>query len=78
MSKNVLIVSSNPRKGGNSDTLCDQFMKGGYIEGLLGAKEMGPSMELGLGSLAIFKATLLCRKPTRWGKASVDIDYYKK
>lgn len=28
MSKNVLIVSSSPRKGGNSDTLCDQFGKG--------------------------------------------------
>lgn len=28
MSKNVLIISSSPRKGGNSDTLCDQFMKG--------------------------------------------------
>lgn len=28
MSKNVLIVSSSPRKGGNSDTLCDQFMQG--------------------------------------------------
>lgn len=28
MSKNVLILSSSPRKGGNSDTLCDQFKKG--------------------------------------------------
>lgn len=28
MSKNVLIISSSPRKGGNSDTLCDQFMNG--------------------------------------------------
>lgn len=28
MSKNVLIISASPRKGGNSDTLCDQFMKG--------------------------------------------------
>lgn len=28
MSKRVLIISSSPRKGGNSDTLCDQFMKG--------------------------------------------------
>lgn len=28
MSKQVLIISSSPRKGGNSDTLCDQFMKG--------------------------------------------------
>lgn len=28
MSKNVLIISASPRKGGNSDTLCEQFMKG--------------------------------------------------
>lgn len=28
MSKKVLILSSSPRKGGNSDTLCDQFGKG--------------------------------------------------
>ncbi|HIX13831.1 MAG TPA: flavodoxin family protein [Candidatus Anaerofilum faecale] len=28
MNKRVLIVSSSPRKGGNSDTLCDQFRKG--------------------------------------------------
>lgn len=26
--KKVLIISSSPRKGGNSDLLCDQFMKG--------------------------------------------------
>ena len=28
MSKNILIVSSSPRKGGNSDLLCDEFMRG--------------------------------------------------
>ena len=28
MSKNILIISASPRKGGNSDMLCDQFMKG--------------------------------------------------
>ena len=28
MSKSVLIISASPRKGGNSDTLCDRFMKG--------------------------------------------------
>jgi len=28
MSKKVLIISSSPRKGGNSDTLCEQFRKG--------------------------------------------------
>lgn len=33
MSKNVLILSASPRKGGNSDTLCDQFMKGAQEAG---------------------------------------------
>ena len=28
MGKNVLIFSSTPRKGGNSDLLCEQFLKG--------------------------------------------------
>ncbi|WMI95401.1 flavodoxin family protein [Bacteroides fragilis] len=28
MSKKVLILSSSPRRGGNSDTLCDGFMRG--------------------------------------------------
>lgn len=28
MSKNVLILSGSPRKGGNSDLLCDEFAKG--------------------------------------------------
>lgn len=37
MSKNVLIISASPRKGGNSDTLCDQFMKG--------AKETGNQVD---------------------------------
>lgn len=26
--KKVLVISSSPRKGGNSDTLCDEFIKG--------------------------------------------------
>lgn len=33
MSKNVLIISSSPRKGGNSDILCDQFAKGALESG---------------------------------------------
>ena len=28
MSKKVVVISSSPRKGGNSDTLCDEFVKG--------------------------------------------------
>ncbi len=28
MNKNVLVLSASPRKGGNSDLLCDQFIQG--------------------------------------------------
>lgn len=37
MSKKILILSGSPRKGGNSDLLCDQFYKG--------AKETGNEVE---------------------------------
>lgn len=33
MSKKVLILSSSPRRGGNSDTLCDEFMRGAMEAG---------------------------------------------
>ena len=33
MAKKVLIISSSPRKGGNSDLLCDEFMKGAIETG---------------------------------------------
>ncbi len=33
MSKKVLILSGSPRKGGNSDILCDAFMKGAIESG---------------------------------------------
>lgn len=28
MNKNILLISASPRKGGNSDLLCDEFMRG--------------------------------------------------
>lgn len=37
MSKNVLVISGSYRKGGNSDTLCEEFIKG--------AKEAGNNVE---------------------------------
>ncbi|MGN1008060.1 MAG: flavodoxin family protein, partial [Butyricicoccus sp.] len=37
MPKNVLILSGSPRKGGNSDLLCDAFLRG--------AQEAGHSVE---------------------------------
>ena len=33
MAKKVLIISSSPRKGGNSDLLSDEFMKGAIEAG---------------------------------------------
>ena len=33
MSKKVLILSGSPRKNGNSDTLCDEFMRGAVESG---------------------------------------------
>ena len=33
MSKKVLILSGSPRKGGNSDLLCDEFMRGAAEKG---------------------------------------------
>lgn len=33
MGKNVLILSGSPRKGGNSDLLCDEFMRGAQEKG---------------------------------------------
>ena len=57
MSKSVLIISASPRKGGNSDTLCDQFAKG--------AKEAGNDVEkLRLSELHIeyCSACYACKK----------------
>lgn len=33
MSKKILILSGSPRKGGNSDLLCDEFMRGAQESG---------------------------------------------
>lgn len=33
MSKKILILSGSPRKGGNSDLLCDEFMRGAVESG---------------------------------------------
>lgn len=33
MGKNILVISSSPRKGGNSDTLCDRFVAGAEAAG---------------------------------------------
>lgn len=49
MSKNVLILSGSPRKGGNSDLLCDEFLRGAMEAGntaekvFIRSKKIAPS-----------------------------------
>ena len=38
MSKNIILISASPRKGGNSDLLCDAFMQGAQSAGHTAAK----------------------------------------
>lgn len=57
MSKKVLILSGSPRRGGNSDLLCDQFLKG--------AAEAGHTVEkifLGAKRISPCKACYYCKK----------------
>lgn len=57
MSKKVLILSGSPRKGGNSDLLCDEFMRG--------AQENGNAVEkirITEKNVAPCKACYYCRK----------------
>ncbi|MGM9619344.1 MAG: flavodoxin family protein [Oscillospiraceae bacterium] len=48
MSKKVLILSGSPRQGGNSDLLCDEFLRGAMEAGnraekiFLGSKKIAP------------------------------------
>lgn len=57
MSKKILILSASPRKGGNSETLCDQFAKG--------AREVGHDAEkirLDEQHIGFCSACYACRK----------------
>lgn len=38
MSKKILVISSSPRRGGNSDTLCNEFLRGAIEAGHQGEK----------------------------------------
>ena len=56
MKKNILVLSGSPRKGGNSDMLCDQFIQG--------AKEAGHITEkvyVHEQNIAYCKACYYCR-----------------
>lgn len=45
--KKVLILSGSPRKGGNSDLLCDEFMRGAEESGNVVEKIWIPSKKIG-------------------------------
>ena len=60
MSKNVLIISTSPRKGGNSDTLAEEFARG--------AREVGnqvEKIELYNKTIGFCKGCLACQKTLR-------------
>ena len=67
MKKNILILSGSPRKGGNSDTLCNEFMRG--------ALEVGHSVEkinVAEKNIGYCKACYYCRKSG--GKCVIEDD----
>ena len=60
MSKKVLIISTSPRKGGNSDTLAEEFARG--------AREAGHEVEkIGLWdkTIGFCRGCLACQKTGR-------------
>lgn len=57
MSKKVLILSGSPRKGGNSDLLCDEFMRGAQENGNVVEK-----IRITEKNVAPCKACYYCRK----------------
>jgi multimeric flavodoxin WrbA len=61
MSKKVLVLSGSPRKGGNSDILCDQFM--------LGVKEKGVIYGTGAWNIGDIKGSSAMTEAYEMGKA---------
>ena len=57
MSKKVLIISGSPRKGGNSDLLCDEFMRGAVDAGNNVTKIRAAEKKIGFCSACYY-----CRK----------------
>lgn len=60
MAKKVVVISSSPRKGGNSDTLCDEFVKGAIDGGNEAVKYFLEDIEFGS-----CKACMACKTPER-------------
>ena len=68
--KNVLILSGSPRKGGNSDLLCDEFMRGAKEAGNNVAKINVANKKWCLATPAIFAVNTAASAPTKtiWWK----------
>ena len=60
MAKRVVVISSSPRKGGNSDTLCDEFVNGAVDAGNTATKYFLEDIEFGS-----CKACYSCKTPDR-------------
>ena len=58
MTKRVVVISSSPRKGGNSDTLCDEFVKGAIDGGNEAVKYFLDDTDFGS-----CKACMACKTP---------------
>ena len=61
MSKKVLILSGSPRKGGNSDMLCDEFMRGAAAAGNEVEKIRVADRKIGYCSACYFCRDTGCR-----------------
>ena len=71
MSKKVLILSGSPRKNGNSDTLCEQFLKGALEAGHEAEKIFISSKNIGY-----CKACYYCQKSG--GTCAIRMKFWKK
>ncbi|MBR6024491.1 MAG: flavodoxin family protein [Methanobrevibacter sp.] len=60
MAKKVVVISSSPRKGGNSDTLCDEFVRGAVDGGNKAVKYFLEDIEFDS-----CKACMSCKTPER-------------
>ena len=57
MSKKVLVLSGSPRKGGNSDILCDEFMRGAEEAGNVVEKVRVAEKKIGYCSACYYCGT---------------------
>lgn len=67
MSKHVLVISASPRKGGNSDTLCDEFIRGVQESGNQAEKIFLASRKIGYCiGCGVCNTTHKCVQRMRW------------